>query len=311
MDLRNLDIRLLYTLDAIHRTGSLTMAAQQLHLSQPAISHTLRQLRDIFSDPLFVRTATGMTPTPKATALAGKIRHIEAFLQQELSAELPFSPAALDTCYTLCMNDVSELVLLPVIVNWLRDAAPHSQLQTMSLSAPEIPTALDRGEVDLAIGPYPDLKRAALNSTPLYRRGFMALVSSRHPRITGDALTLDQFQSEPQMKASFANLSEELFDRFVRANQLRRNVVLTVPHALSVMSVVQKSELIAIVPVAVGRYFRQFNTVRALPLAFDGFELPFTEISAYWSKRFDNDPRNRWLREFVVDTFSEPQSGTG
>ncbi|MBN9889897.1 helix-turn-helix domain-containing protein [Salipiger abyssi] len=64
------------------RSGALTPAAQQLHLSQPAISHTLRQLRDIFSDPLLVRTSAGMTPTPKASALAEKIRHIEAFLQQ-------------------------------------------------------------------------------------------------------------------------------------------------------------------------------------------------------------------------------------
>lgn len=303
MDPRKINLRLLYTLEAIHRTGSLTAAGDALGLSQPALSHQLRRLREIFDDPLFLRNSAGMHSTPRAESLVRSILRIQATVQAELGSVEGFDPASVDLEFNLCMTDVGEMVLLPKLLSRLRSEAPFVRIRTISTPPRQIGELLDTGEADLALGPFPELSGATIKCQRLFDRGFLCLVASDHPRVR-DAITLDGYFEEPHMFISSSGRIEETFEKFLQSRKLSRRIVLRVPHMLSVPTVVRKSDLLATVPQSVGILFRHYQGVRAIELPFeDAIQPPRTTVSQFWSLRLDRDPANIWLRGLIAQIF--------
>ena len=303
LDPHRIDVRLLYTLETIQRTGSLTVAGEALGLSQPALSHQLRRMREIFKDPLFVRSATGMYATPKANELATSARRIQAVVKAEIGSVVPFHPQSLERVFNLCMSDVGEMVLLPKLIARLREEAPLVNVSTIKRSHREMVDALDRGIADLAIGAFSELHGAALKRQHLFDRGFLCLVSARHPRIQGERLSLATFLDEPHMIVSSAG-SEEIFEQFLARERLTRRIAVTVPHMLCVPSVIAETDVIATVPQSVGLYFSNYVGVRVLPTPFEPpAEPPITRVLQYWSDRFDKDPAVVWLRRIVAELY--------
>ena len=309
MDPRQIDLRLLYALETIHRVGSLTAAGDALGLSQPALSHQLRRLRDIFQDPLFVRTASGMYATPRADELAGSARRIQAVVRAEIGSSAPFHPKSLDRRFNLCMTDVGEMVLLPTLVNRLREEAPQTSITTMTIAPREMVEALELGVADLAIGPFPELGGAALKRPRLFDRGFLALVSMKHPRIQSDEFSLETFLEEPHLVVSSSGRTEEVFEHFLVEQKLKRRVALSVPHMLCVPSVITETDLVATVPYSVGHYFSRYAGLRVLRLPqFAAKEPPMTRVAQFWSTRFDKDPAITWLRRLVAELYQRGDS---
>ncbi|MFJ9562813.1 LysR family transcriptional regulator [Streptomyces fuscichromogenes] len=310
MDARDVDLRLLYILEAIHRAGSLTAAAEALGLSQPAVSHALKQLRKVFEDQLFVRSATGVNPTPKADQLALSARRIQALVRSELGPARPFDPRRLSRAFSLCTTDVAEMVLLPRLLDRVRRQAPAVDVRTLTLSPREMADALDSGVVDLALGPFPELADTALREQRLFERGFVCVISADHPRIgADDGLSVDRFLYEPHLVVSSPGRTEEVFERFLKTNQLARRIVLSVPHMLCVPAVARETDVIATVPHSVGEYFRAYPGIRVLPLPFtESYDPPRTTVSQFWSLRFDKDPAIAWLRDTITELFAEQTS---
>ena len=303
MDPRKIDLRLLYTVEAIHRTGSLTAAGEALGLSQPALSHQLRRLREIFNDPLFLRSPAGMHSTPRAEALVKSVLRIQSTVRAELGSVADFDPATVDREFTLCMTDVGEMVLLPKLLGRLRGEAPNVRIRTMSTPPRQTADLLETGEADLALGPFPELSGAALKCQRLFDRGFLCLVAEDHPRV-GERIDLDQYLGEPHMFIASAGRSEESFEKFLLSRRLSRRIVLRVPHMLAVPNVVRESDLLATVPQSVGLLFRSYAGIRAIDLPFeDAVQPPRTTVSQFWSARFDRDPANMWLRGLVAQIF--------
>lgn len=306
MQPRDLDIRSLYTLEAICRLGSISAAAAELGLSQPAVSHTLRKLRRVFGDPLFVRAGTGITPTPRATQLAASARRIESLVNVEVNSATEFDPRELRRCLRLLMTDPGELVLLPRLLRRVRSEAPHVTIESKSRPPSEMAEALDSGAADLAIGPFPELARSQLRQQRLYRRSFLCLVARDHPTIAREGLTPDTYLREPHLSVRSTSRTEEIFEQFLAENGYTRNVVLTVPHMLSVPAVVRESDLIATVPQAVGAFFGNYPGIMAHRAPFlDDVSFPSTTVSQFWSARFEQDPVHTWIRALVSDLFSE------
>lgn len=303
MDPSKIDLKLLYTLEAIYRTGSLTAAGEVLGLSQPALSHQLRRLRELFEDPLFIRTAVGMHATPRAEALAGSARRIQAAVRAEIGAAAPFDPQRIERVFNLCMTDVAEMVLLPKLLRRLRQEAPLANVRTLAIAPREMFGALEGGTADLAVGVFPELIGAALKRQRLFERGFLCIASAEHPRI-GETLSLERYLQEPHMLVSSSGRIGDVYEKFLAEQGLSRRIVLSVPHMLSAPTVIRESDIIATVPQSVGILLRNYAGVRALDLPFKPpIEPPRTTVSQFWSMRFDKDPAVVWLRRIVADLY--------
>src|SRR5437016_3777396 len=113
----DVDLRLLAIFEEIYRTKSVSQAAENLGLSQPTISIGLAKLRKFFNDPLFVRTSSGMEPTPQAIKLGVPVAEALDQLKQALRHHIVFDPATSARCFRVCMTDISQVVLLPKLLN--------------------------------------------------------------------------------------------------------------------------------------------------------------------------------------------------
>lgn len=300
MDISKIDLRLLYTLEAIHRLGTLTAAGEALGLSQPALSHALNRMRETFGDELFVRTSRGMRSTPKADELARSARRILATVREELSPTEPVKPDRLERTFRLGMTDVGEMVFLPELIAYLRAHSPNVNLVSATLAPRDLAEALEMGAIDMAIGPLPDLMGADLRQKVIFERGFVCLASSKHPRIAEDRITMSAFLDEPHLVVSSPGRTMEVFERFLDERKLSRRVALSVPHMLCVPFIIANSDLLVTVPQSVGLVFQDFPGLRVVepPL-----ETPKIRVALYWSARFSKDPGNAWLRAVITDLF--------
>jgi DNA-binding transcriptional LysR family regulator len=304
----SIDLSLLQIVEAIDRLGSLGAAADELHLSQPAVSHALGRIRTIVGDRLFVRHARGMSPTPEGERLARSARRIQAFVREELSAGESFEPLRLKRLFTFCMSDVGEMVFLPPLLDRVRRDAPNVDIRSVSLPPRRLEERLEEGSVDLAIGYFPDLTAAGIETQPLFERDFSCLVSRNHPRATPARWSIETFMAEPHLVVSPEGRVEELFERLLRERRLTRRVLLSVPHTFAMPAVVSNSDLIATVSRSVASEFQKYPNLRILSLPMPS---PRIRIAQYWSARFAQDPAITWLRTLIQEIFQEKIGSKG
>jgi DNA-binding transcriptional LysR family regulator len=153
------DLNLLPIALALYDELSVSRTAQKLGMSQPAVSMALRKLRVAFGDPLFIRAAKGITPTPRAHALVRAARPLLTRLQESVLAEEHFNPGVSTRPFTFALSDVGEMVFLPKLLERLRAQAPDAWIHSVSMPPHLIAQGLENGEIDLAIGYFPDLNR--------------------------------------------------------------------------------------------------------------------------------------------------------
>ena len=154
----NFDLNLIRVFEAIFRTRSATAAAAELACGQPAISHALSRLREVFKDQLFVRRQSGMVPTPYALELAKSFDSATRLIERSLAVPDDFNPATAEREFNIVMDDISTVLLLPKFVNYLRRSGPGISLNIRELSVRETGNGLQSGRIDLAIGYLPSLK---------------------------------------------------------------------------------------------------------------------------------------------------------
>src|SRR5438874_1850115 len=158
--LNRVDLNLLPIALALYDELSVSRAAQTLGMSQPAVSMALRKLRTTFNDPLFVRAPRGVTPTPRAHALIAVARPLVMELQQGILAEEQFNPGVSTRPFTFALSDVGEMVFLPKLLERLRSQAPRAGIRSVSMPPHQIAEGLEKGDIDLTIGYFPDLAGA-------------------------------------------------------------------------------------------------------------------------------------------------------
>ena len=188
-----LDANLLQLFELIYSTRSVTRAAEQLGLAQPTVSIWLGKLRKHLDDPLFVRTPSGMQPTPEADALIGTVRQALESLRALSQREARFDPATSDRRFRIGMTDASHITLLPQLLAHVRSVAPGVRLGAEQIDG-QIGARLESGEADLALGFIPELG-AGFYQQSLYTQDWVCLANGNHPRIT-ETLTLADYQRE-------------------------------------------------------------------------------------------------------------------
>ncbi len=299
--MKRFDLELLLIFDEIYKTGNVTRAADNLGLPQSTVSLGLGKLRGHFSDQLFTRTARGMVPTPRAQNAIEDVRRSLQALQHALADQPVFDPAASKREFRICMTDISEIVLLPRLLNHLRETGPGIHLEISKIS-PDSPADLASGAVDLAVGFMPHLE-AGFYQQKLFDQHFVCLVANRHPRV-GDTLSLEALRKEAHLRVRTSGTGHAIVDRMLAREGIERNVVLNLPSFLGVARIVAQTELLAIVPQRYAAELASTEAVRMLPVPV---ELPSYQVKQHWHERYHADVSNRWLRQLLAALFGPAQ----
>ena len=302
--MKEFDLNLLRVVVALYDAGSVGRAAQALGMSQPALSAALARLRKAFGEPLFVRTARGMSPTPRAHALAAGAREVLARVADEVLSEATFEPATTTARFTFALSDVGEMVFLPKILESLQRLAPQARVRSVSLPPARLEQAMEGGEVDLAVGYFPDLRSSAFFQQRLFTHRFSCLLRADHP-IRGRKLTLEKFLSLGHAVVRAEGRSQEIFEKYLERRKISRRIVLLTPHFMSIPTVIGKTDLVVTLPHAIGLFFSK--TGANIKVMEPPLPIPRIELKQHWHRNAHHDPKNRWLRRLVAELFSNAE----
>lgn len=288
-NLRQLDLNLLVTLDALLAEHNVTRAAERLHYSQPAVSVQLARLREAFGDPLLLPGPRGMRPTARADELRQPLRLALEALQRAVSPARPFDPAASTHTWRVAAADYGATTIVLPALPGLRAAAPGARLAILPLQPSRIARQAEQGEIDLAFhtgdGAPPGLHRQTL-----FAERYVLVGRAGHPRLKRRP-TLAQFRGLDFVLVStegggFHGIADEALARL----GLTRRVVLSVPQFLYARSVVAGTDLVAMLPSRLVRDSRGLRVCEA-PL-----EVPGYDMVMLWHERCHRDSAHQWLR---------------
>jgi len=305
-DLHRIDLNLLVALDALTRERSVTKAAERAGVTQSAMSHTLRRLRELFDDPLLVRGRGGMVLTPRAEALAIPLRSGLVSLARTLAEPQPFEPEHASRTFRIVSPDLFDALVLPTLVQRLDQQAPGVALAVVP-TPKRLSDSLETGDVDLAIhpvllDPHPfDLGTqvdAELQSRTLFRDSFRCFVRNDHPALSGRRrLTLKAYTRLSHILVSPGGEGPGVVDRILHALGLERRIALRVPHFATALEVIAQSDLVLTAPSSLS----QCSTASSLASRPTPLDLPEHAITMLWHPRFTEDPAHRWLRQLMLD----------
>jgi DNA-binding transcriptional LysR family regulator len=301
MDTDHIDLNLLRIFDALFRTRSVTRAGDLVGLSQPAVSFALNKLRSLTADPLFVRTPKGMEPTPRAIKMADPVQLILEVVKRDVFLQDEFDPRPSKRSFTLSLTDIGEMVFLPKLIKRLKNEAPNIELRSVSMPPSQLEEAMTAGEVDLAVGYFPDITKANFYQQQLFTHTFACLVRKDHPAIR-EELSMAQFLEATHVVIRAEGRSQEIFERFLDEQHIKRQIGLSIPHFMSIPHLLPESDMIATVPYSCAHAFAKLGSLRMLPLPM---KAPTFDLKQHWHARFHRDAANQWMRATIYDCFSK------
>lgn len=302
MDLHGIDLNLLVAFDALMAERSVTKAGARVGRTQPAMSAALARLRELLRDELFVRGPTGLQPTPRALDLAEPLGRALAEIQRTLAFTQLFDPRSSATSFALGLSDHPAFVLLPRLLERLREAAPTVTLRVTSFTARDDAVAiLDGGGADLTVGVPPTVPAGGrILSRPLFEERFVCVVRMDHPVADGP-LDLATFLGLSHLLVSPENERFGLVDAALAKRGLKRRLALTLPQMYAAPALVARSDLIATLMAGVVTASGWEAELRVLP---PPLELSPASFVMSWHKRNDAHPAQRWLRECIAGLFA-------
>ncbi len=304
MELHELDLNLLVVFNQLLVERRVSKVAENLGISQPAVSNSLAKLRKLFGDELFLRTPKGMEPTPFADQLAESVSYALAMIHSGVNQRTTFEPATAKRAFTIGMTDIGEIYFLPALVERLRTEAPGITLSTVRNAAVNLRDELESGKVDVGIGLLPQLK-AGFFQRRLFTQSYVCLMRHGH-RLDKRKISLAEFSAAEHLVVISAGTGHGKVDELLQRSGVERSVRLTVPHYVSVGHILRGSDLIATVPERLAnRLIEPFGLAKVPHPA----KLPDVAINVFWHAKYHRSPDNRWLRGVVFDLFGDEDPG--
>ena len=312
MNFRNLDLNLLKVFDAVMAEHSLTRAAARLAMTQPAVSHALKRLREALGEELFVRHAFGMKPTLRAEAMWPEVRLILQRLQALLAPE-HFRPEAEEFTFRIAMADATAALLLPPLVAQLEEGLALANVHVGPLTTRDPRALLDQGEADFAVGYFPAAvaallaqgSQAAIRHHRLYDSEYVCVMRSGHP-LAQLPLDLDAFCAAHHLLVSFSGRPHGFVDEALNALNRSRRIMLTVNQFFTAGRVVAQSDLLTVLPAtfveATG--YKSQLVERPLPMA-----LSKVHVDMLWHLRNDGRSAQIWMRERLIEASRRAEAG--
>ena len=292
-----LDLRHLRLFEAVYATQSVTRAAERLGLSQPTVSFGLGELRQHFGDELFVRSASGMLPTPLADHLIGLVREGLEALRRIAQGQVVFDPATTTRRFRIAMTDASHITMLPRLLAAIRQSAPGVTLEARRIDA-ELREALLSGETDLALGFLPGLETDFYGQT-LFRQDWICLTNPDQSCVRS-GLSLRAYQQSDHVGIGDGTF-HALLEEAVQKLGVTRRIALQVPSLLGLGTILASSDLIATLPRQIGTTLATLSGLVVHPCPFPVSDY---DVRAHWHARYNTDPGNRWLRRLCASLFS-------
>lgn len=290
-NLRSVDLNLLVFFDALMTERHVTRAANKVAVSQSAMSNALGRLRHVFRDELFIRTAKGMEPTPRAIELEPSVRAILQQTTRLMASDLYFDAATSERQFICRMSDLVGSLVLPSVMARIRTAAPGLTVEVLHLPPEKTVTALEADQLDLAVSMHLRHKNT-IRSEPLFTDRMVCLVREGHPLSTG-TITMKKFLAFSHVRVAMSPTDIRFVDSVLGEQGLQRKVALTVPHWLLVPRVLVSTDLITVMSERAAQRFVDSGTVmRPLPFPTEQFDW-----TMYWHRRYEHSRAHQWLRE--------------
>lgn len=289
MNIRNFDLNLLVVLDALLEERNVSRAALRLSLSQPAISNALNRLRLQLNDEVMVRTAQGMQPTALALSLEKPIRAALQNIDTSLNSSLNFEPQHSSASFTIAVTDYVELMLMPQMIAQLATTAPLVRVTTVDLGQ-ELPLqAMERGEIDLAIGRFTE-KSTRVSFRSWLQEDLVVVARKAHP-VNFSTLSLEDFLQLRHVWVS-GGQTKGMVDQWLEEQGVARHISYITPNYMMASHLVVGSDLVVVLPRRFAQKYQEFLPLQLmeLPMALAPFELGFA-----WASLRDKDQSLQWL----------------
>jgi len=295
-----INLQLLAQFEALIQECHVTRAAERMNIGQPTMSAALSRLRQLFDDPLLVRTAKGMVPTPKALELAKRVRMALELLEPNRVRSADFDPATSNRQFRILTTEGLALLFTPPIAAYLRQHAPRVGLSVQPSDMRHTVEALRDQACDVTISnilqPPPDLRK-----TVVYPQSTCCIVSTQHPEI-GARITMKQYLKYPHVLWGAESMSHRTIEATVSLALASGREHLTqsirVPNILIVPAVVAATDMIATVPT---RIADEAMATLAIKKVQPPFKLPDPNVSMYWHELSHRDSGNMWFRHAILE----------
>ena len=299
MHINDIDLNLLRVFDGIYRARNVSRAAELLDMAQPATSQALSRLRLLLKDPLFVRVAGGVAPTPRAHRLAHGVQSAIATLEAALNEQESFDPRSARSTLRLHLSDIGEARFLPQLIGALTEEAPGMRVESRPFPHEEIALALDSGALDFAIGFLPTVHDT--ERVELLTDRYIVLLREAHPFVLAKRSRAVKLDALAELEYVAVRSHSETI-RILQLLRLEHRVRLTTAHFLALPAIVRTTDLGVVMPRAIATGF-----VAAGGHIIIEPQLPVREfiVSLHWSRRYENDPVHRWSRSLIVRLFKE------
>lgn len=292
---RTLDLNLLVVFVTLWETQSATRASERLALSQSAVSHALRRLRERLGDELFVMGRGGLVPTARAAELIGPVRDALARLDDALEGASPFVPATVRRKFRIASGDFVEFLILPRLIQHIAREAPGVMIEVMPLPPNNaVSGLLESGEIDLVIS-TPMTFGAGLRHELITTVSLLTLIWKREMLPPG-RFPLDLYLERPQVMIEVHQRDDNIIDQALLAKGLARRIGVLVQNFMAMPVIASQTGYICNLP---GPIAEAFAASFGLSCHEPPIDFPAPELVGYWHSRFDADPGLRWLREQV------------
>jgi DNA-binding transcriptional LysR family regulator len=299
MDFHGIDLNLLAAFDALMNERNVTRAAARVGVSQPAMSAALSRLRKLFGDPLFLRSAAGLLPTPRARDVAEPIARALRQIESTLVKRPEFVPEDASLTLNLGLSDYPAFVLLPSLLKKLRTLAPGVLLNVHAFNDRDHAVdLLDAGAIDAAVGVPPTRSDGRILTRPVLRDEFVTIVASNHPAARR-GMNMETYLSLPHVLVSPEGDRHGLVDQALRHQGKKRILALTLPQMFAVPAVVAQTNMTATI---LKRVALNSPASRRLVLYRPPIALPEISFELIWHRRSDANPAQQWFRELIAST---------
>ncbi len=285
-----LDCKLLSVFFYVYKFKSVSLAAEQLAMSQPTVSNILNKIRQHYNDPLFLRIGNVMVPTELSKQLFPLVSEALNKVEVINNFTIDFDQAVSHQQFTLAMTDVSHLVLLPKISQYLKKHASHIRLNVRPITS-ETGYQMANGEIDLALGFLPHLENGFYQQK-LFEQYYVVIAAKDHPRLTGDSISTEQYLSESHIDID-AGMGHYHIENELQKLELERDILMRLPSYLGVGLVVQDTDAIATVPYYLSEVLLSRGKLKIFdaPIAF-----PSYAVKQYWHMSCHHKASHQWLR---------------
>ncbi|SCL50514.1 transcriptional regulator, LysR family [Micromonospora eburnea] len=289
------DIGMIRVFVLVYETASATATAERLFISQPSVSYTLRRLRNLFNDPLFLRRGNRLEPTPIAEDLYPRLRQLIESMDEVMSHASRFRPEESTRTFRLRLTDVGVTGLLPRILHRIRTEAPHVVLDVGALTFSTVVRELRSGQADAVICATrldaPDLLRE-----PLFTQAYVGVCAPDHPRI-GATPTLAEFEFEQHVGVA-GESGHRSYDLRIGELGIDRKVALVIPSFSGLPAVLAGTELLSFAPSSAAQRFESNGLLRVFALPFD---VPISESALYTVRRELPSTEFDWFRRSLIE----------